>query len=65
MNIKTIKRIATGATIAGVLLNFVANWAGEKVKDAELDAKVNEKVANAIQALTASAATTTDTDVTE
>lgn len=44
MNGKVVKVIGIAATAVGMVATLVGNWAGEK----QLDAKISEKVAEAI-----------------
>lgn len=44
MNIKAVKAIGIAASVVGAVATLAANWAGEK----QQDAKIAEKVAEAL-----------------
>ena len=46
MNNKWIKVIGIGASVVGAVATLIGNWAGEKQQDAKIAEKVAEAIAN-------------------
>lgn len=46
MNNKLIKGIGIGATLLGVVASLASNWVGEKQQDAKIAEKVAEAISN-------------------
>ena len=49
-NLKVIKIVGLGASLLGAAASLVASWAGEKQQDAKIAEKVAEAVANLTEA---------------